>query len=156
MTPIEHSHIGLRRPSSPPVALPPSQRGSLASVLDDLTRSVPDCLAAGFIDLKTGALMGMSTGVSTRERAASELFGQAQLMPSESLFRKAPTVGAEAGYFREVLVLAGELICVYQRCEDNTNWVLMTVCGGSTNMGILLDRSREQLPAIGRMARRQT
>lgn len=154
MTPaIEHPPLGHNRRSSPPVALRHSPRPTLTSVLDEVARSVPDCLAAGFVDLKTGALMGVSCGANVREEVASELFEQEPIAALESLFKKPGDLEAGNGFFQEVLVLAGDLIRVYQRCHSETDLVLMTVCRGSANMRMVLDRSRQQLPAIDRIAR---
>lgn len=152
MTPA-FEHPSRPRRSSPPVALQPSPPFTLTSVLDDVKRSVPDCLAAGFVDLKTGTLMGVSSGANSRESSASELLEQAPVATLESLFKKPGTLGSDDGFFQEVLVLSGDLIRVYQRCQNDTDVVLMTICRGSANMGMVLDRSRQQLPALDRVAR---
>lgn len=133
---------------------PEPTEAAWAKALEQVASAVPECVAAGFIDLRTGITLGMKT-VETHPLPLLDWVG-APLRHSptarlETMFLK-PQTGADfdARYFQEVLVLSGDLIHLFQRCQGRHDVVLMTVCLGSANIGMVLTRSRLQLPAIER------
>lgn len=124
----------------------------LALALEQVANAVPECVAAGFVELRTGVMLGMKTMASLPPillDRVGEPLRHNQAAGLESMFLKTRSATElDDRYFQEVLVLSGNLIHVFQRCKRRDDVVLMTVCLGSANMGMVLNRSRLQLPAV--------
>jgi hypothetical protein len=124
----------------------------LAHALEQVANAVPECVAAGFVELRTGLMLGMKTVAShplpLLDRVGDPL-RQTHPARLESMFLKPHADGDfDERYFQEVLILSDNLIHVFQRCSKRHDVVLMTVCLSSANMGMVLERSRLQLPAV--------
>lgn len=130
------------------------EEARLAHALENVANAVPECVAAGFVALRTGLVLGVKT-VANHPQVLLDRVGdplrQNHASGLESMFLK-PHVGSDFDerYFQEVLILSDDLIHVFQRCRKRDDMVLMTVCLGSANIGIVLNRSRLQLPAVER------
>jgi hypothetical protein len=67
----------------------------------------------------------------------------------EKMFKKSRGVPDDGHhYFQEIIILSDNLIHVFQRCKSNEDLVLVTVCRGSANMGMVLTKSRMKLEAV--------
>lgn len=129
---------------------------SLDNALATLQRTVPECVAAGFVDMKTGMLLGVKTVDSHPQEvldlvaaATGELFQGQNVSAIEQLFKKIRALKDDGHhYFQEVIILSDNLIHVFQRCKKNEDLVLVTVCRVSANMGMVLTKSRSQLAAV--------
>ncbi len=129
---------------------------SLDAALANVQRTVPECLAAGFVDMKTGMLLGVKTVDSHPQEvldlvaaATGELFQGQNVSAIEQLFKKVRNVKDDGHhFFQEVIILSDNLIHVFQRCKKNEDLVLVTVCRISANMGMVLTKSRGQLAAV--------
>jgi hypothetical protein len=129
---------------------------SLDSTLNDVTKNVPECLACGFVDMKTGMLLGVKTVDSHPQEvldlvaaATSDLFQGQNVTAIENMFKKSrglPTGGQH--YFKEIVIVSENLLHVFQRCKNNEDLVLVTICRVSANMGMVLTKSRIQLPSV--------
>lgn len=129
---------------------------SLDAALANVQRTVPDCLAAGFVDMKTGMLLSVKTVDSHPQEvldlvaaATGELFQGQNVSAIEQLFKKLRNVKDDGHhFFQEVIIMSDNLIHVFQRCKKNEDLVLVTVCRVSANMGMVLTKSRGQLAAV--------
>lgn len=129
---------------------------SLDSALADMQRNVPECVAVGFVDMKTGMLLGVKTVDSHPQEvldlvaaATGDLFQGQNVSAIEDLFKKGRGVAANGHhFFKEIVILSDNLIHVFQRCKTNEDLVVVAVCRASGNLGMVLTRSRMHLPKI--------
>jgi hypothetical protein len=127
---------------------------SLDTTLAEIAQSVPECVAAGFVDIKTGMLLGIRTVDSHPQEvidlvaaATGDLFQGTNVTAIESMFKKVRGVPDDGHhYFQEVIVISDNLIHVFQRCKRNEDLVLVTVCRISANLGMVLTKARMGLP----------
>src|SRR5262245_39491182 len=129
---------------------------SLDSVLQEMQRSVPECVATGFVDMKTGMLLGVKTVDSHPQEvldlvaaATGDLFQGQNVSAIEDMFKKGRGIARDNHhYFQEVIVLSDNLLHVFQRCKRNEDLVVVAVCCVSANLGMVLTRSRMHLPKV--------
>lgn len=129
---------------------------SLDNVLSNVTKTVPECVAAGFVDMNSGMLVGVRTVDSHPQEvldlvaaATSDLFQGQNVVAIEKLFKKSRGVADDGHhFFREIVVLSDNLIHVFQRGKSREDLVLVTVCRASANMGMVLTKSRAILPDV--------
>lgn len=129
---------------------------SLDSELANVQRNVPECVAAGYVDMKTGMLLGVKTVDSHPQEvidlvaaATGDMFQGANVTAIEKLFKKIRGVANDGHhYFQEVIVFSDNLLHIFQRAKKNEDMVLVTVCRASANLGMALSKARASLPAI--------
>ncbi len=129
---------------------------SLDSELSNLQKVVPECVAAGFVDIKTGMLLGIKTLDSHPQEvidlvaaATGDLFQGPNVTSIEQMFKRIRGVKDDGHhFFQEVIMLSDNLIHVFQRCKRNEDMVLVTVCRASANLGMVLSKARGALPSI--------
>ncbi|MFO0571420.1 MAG: hypothetical protein U0263_37670 [Polyangiaceae bacterium] len=129
---------------------------SLDAALTQVQQSVPECVAVGFVDIKTGMLLGIKTVDSHPQEvidlvaaATGDLFQGNNVSTIESMFKKIRGVpDNNHHYFQEIIVLSDNLIHVFQRCKRNEDLVLCTVCRVSANLGMVLTKARMSLPKV--------
>jgi hypothetical protein len=128
----------------------------LDSALANAQRNVPECVAAGFVDMKTGMLLGVKTVDSHPQEvldlvaaAVGELFQGQNVAAIEGLFKKIRSVADDGHhYFQEIIILSDNLTHVFQRCKKNEDLVLVVVCRMSANLGMVLTKARGQLSVV--------
>lgn len=128
----------------------------LDSAVRAVVKSVPECTAAGFVDMKTGKLLGVKTvddhpqnTIDLIAAAAAELFQGSNVATIESMLGKPPGEREDAhGYFHEAIVLSSNLTHVFHRCKEHRDMVLVVVTKVSANLGMVLAKSRMELPRI--------
>lgn len=129
---------------------------NLDAALSSMQKSVPECVAAGFVDMKTGMLLGVKTVDSHPQEvldlvaaATGDIFQGSNVAAIESMFKKTRGVKDDGHhYFQEIIVLSDNLIHVFQRCKRNEDMVLVTVCRVSANLGMVLAKARAALPGV--------
>lgn len=129
---------------------------SLETALSNFQRTVPECLAAGFVDIKTGMLLAVKTVDSHPQEvldliaaATGDLFQGSNVSNIEALWKKVRGLKEDGHhYFQEIIILSDNLIHVFQRCKKNEDLVLVTVCRISANLGMVLTKARSGLPAV--------
>lgn len=129
---------------------------SLDSELANVQKIVPECVAAGYVDMKTGMLLGINTLDShPREvidlvaAATGDLFQGTNISEIEKLFKRARGVKDDGHhYFQEMMILSDNLIHVFQRCKHNEDMVMVTVCRISANLGMVIAKTRAALGAV--------
>lgn len=129
---------------------------SLDKALSEIMKQVPECIAAGWVDMNTGMLLGVKTVDSHPQEvldlvaaATTDLFQGANVTAIEQLFKKSRGV-ADNGqhYFKEIVVLSENLIHVFSRGKKKGDQVLVAVTRVSANLGMVLAKVRNALPAV--------
>ena len=129
---------------------------SLDSALNNVQRSIPECVAVGFVDMKTGMLLGVKTVDSHPQEvldlvaaATGDLYQGTNVTAIEKMFKKARGVADDGHhYFQEIVVFSDNLIHVFQRSKKNEDMVFVAVCRASANVGMVLSKSRMGLPEV--------
>lgn len=129
---------------------------SLDTELANVTKNVPECVAAGFVDMKTGMLLGIKTVDSHPQEvidlvaaATGEMFQGPTVSAVERLFKQSRGVKDDGHhYFQEIIVFSDNLLHVFQRAKRNEDLVLVTVCRASANLGMVLAKARGALAPV--------
>jgi hypothetical protein len=128
---------------------------SLDKALNDGMKQIPECVAAGYVDLSTGMLLGVKTVDSHPSEvleivaaATSDMFQGANVTLIENMFKKARGVSDGRHYFQEMVVLSENLLHLFARCKGNEDHVIVFVCRKSANMGMVLTKARAIMPTL--------
>jgi hypothetical protein len=127
---------------------------SLDHSLADILKELPDCIATGWVDVRSGHLLEVETAGPPEDArdlvatATSDVFQGGSVAEIEQMFQRARG-DATAGYdFREIIVMSQNLIHMFARCRTNEGQVLVVVTRISTNLGALITRTRAVLSAL--------
>lgn len=129
---------------------------SLDTALSKAQGSVPECVAAGYVDMSTGMLLGVRTVDSHPQEvldlvaaATADLFQGQNVTSIEKLFRKSRGQDEDGKhYFNEIIVFSENLLHVFLRSKKYPDQAAVFVCRGSVNIGMALTKSRISLNAI--------
>ncbi len=129
---------------------------SLDKALQTAIASIPECVAAGFVDLSTGMLLSAKTVDSHPAEvlevvaaATADLFQGTNVSLIESMFKKARGVEDDNHhYFQEIIINSDNLLHVFLRSKNNEEHVATFVCRKSANLGMVLTKSRSSMPSI--------
>jgi hypothetical protein len=127
----------------------------LESALQAAISGVPECLAAGYVDLSSGMLLGIKSVDSQPNEviellaaATADLFQGTNVKMIESIFKKARGLKDDGHhYFQEILINSDNLIHVFLRGK-NEEQVACFVCRKSANLGMVLTKARSSMPAL--------
>ena len=129
---------------------------SLDATLQRAVTSIPECVAAGFVDLASGMVLSIKTVDSHPSEvfellaaATADLFQGPNVQAIEKVFRKArglPEV-SDHHYFQEIIVNSDNLIHGFLRGKRQLQ-VACFVCRKGANLGMVLTKSRMALPDI--------
>lgn len=129
---------------------------SIDNALNEAVAGVPDCVAAGLVDLSTGMLLGIKTVDSHPSEvmdilaaATADMFQGSNVQMIESMFKKARGIENDGHhYFQEMIVNSDNLVHIFSRCKSNEEHVVGVVCRKSVNLGMALTKVRSALPSI--------
>ena len=123
---------------------------SLDKALQQAVSSIPECVAAGHVDLDTGMLLGIKTVDSHPTEvmdilaaATADLFQGTNVLTIESLFKKARGVEDARHYFQEIIVNSDNLVHLFLRNKANESQVTCFVCRKSVNLGMAITKGRQ-------------
>jgi len=127
----------------------------LNGALQTAMSSIPECLAAGYIDLASGMLLGIksvdsqpSEVVELLSAATADLFQGTNVKMIEQMFKKARGLQDDGHhYFQEILINSDNLIHVFIRGK-NEEQVACFVCRKAANLGMVLTKARSSMPAL--------
>lgn len=129
---------------------------SLDDALKATMATVPECVAAGYVDMDTGMLLGVQTAddhpqevLDTLAAATADLFQGSSVLQIEKLFKR--NRGKEKDdqhYFQEVLVFSEAMLHVFMRTKRYPGHVVALVCRRSANPGMVLTKARMGLEAV--------
>lgn len=129
---------------------------SLNEALSDVCKTVPDAVAAGFVDMSTGMLLGIKTVDSHPQEvmdllaaATGDLFQGSNVVTIEKLFKQIRGIpDNDEHYFQEFIVLSKNLIHVFIRSKKYEDQVLVVVTRVAANLGMVLAKTRQSLTLV--------
>lgn len=127
----------------------------LNDALQAATAAIPECLAAGYIDLSSGMLLGIKSVdsqptevVELLAAATADLFQGPNVKMIESVFKKSRGLSDDGHhYFQEIIINSDNLIHIFIRGK-NEEQVACFVCRKSANLGMVLTKSRSSMPSV--------
>jgi len=128
----------------------------LDSQLSTAVASVPECLAAGYVDIASGMLLSVKTVDSHPSEvldlvaaATADMFAGPNVSMIEKLFNKSRGV-PDSGhhYFQEIIVNSDNLLHVFMRGKRYPDYVAVFVCRKSANLGMALTKARMAMPDL--------
>ena len=127
----------------------------LNNALQTASAAIPECLAAGYIDLASGMLLGIKSVdsqptevVELLAAATADLFQGTNVKMIESIFKKARGLQEDGHhYFQEIIINSDNLIHVFIRGK-NEEQVACFVCRKTANLGMALTKARSSMPAL--------
>ena len=129
------------------------------SKLDDTLQraltSIPECVAAGFVDLSSGMVLSIKTVDSHPSEvfdmlaaATADLFQGPNVVAIEKVFKKSRGVPDDGHhYFQEIIVNSDNLIHVFLRGKRQQQ-VVCFVCRKGANLGMVLTKARLAMPEV--------
>jgi len=129
---------------------------ALDTTLAKAQQAMPECVAAGYVDMSTGMLLGVKTVDSHPQEvldlvaaATADLFQGQSVTSIEKLFRKARGQGENGShYFREIIVFSENLLHVFLRSKKKSDQAVVFVCRATANIGMALTKARQSLAEI--------
>jgi len=123
---------------------------SLDKALAAAQAEIPECVAAGYVDMISGLLLGVKTVDSHPGEvldlvaaATGDLFQGKNVVEIERLFDKSRGIeGRGHHYFNEIVVFSTNLIHVFLRSKRNPQQAAVFVTRISANIGMVLVKSR--------------
>jgi hypothetical protein len=128
----------------------------LDGALQKAIAAVPECVAAGYVDLSTGMLLGIKTVDSHPQEilellaaATADMFQGTNVVTIEKMFKKTRGLKDDGHhYFTEMVVNSDNLIHIFLRGKKNDEHVIGLVCRKSANLGMALTKARGLVPEL--------
>jgi hypothetical protein len=117
---------------------------------------IPECVAAGYVDMATGMLLSVKTVDSHPQEvldmvsaATADLFQGSNVTAIENMFKRTRGLKADGQhYFQEIVVFSDNLLHMFLRCKKNNDHVIVFVTRKSANVGMVIAKSRIALTSI--------
>jgi hypothetical protein len=111
--------------------------------------AVPDCVAAGIVDMATGMLLAVDTLdnypteiLDLLAAATFDIFQGRNVLMIEDVFKQRRGVGGNEHYFQEILVNSQNMVHLFLRGTLNVDLVAAVICRRTVNIGMLFAQSR--------------
>lgn len=129
---------------------------SLDHKLPAAMSGIPECIAAGYVDISSGMLLAVKTVDSHPQdvialvaAATADLFAGPNVSMIEKMFNKARGLAeSDHHYFQEVVVTSDNLLHLFIRGRKYPDYVSVFVCRKSANLGMALTKARMVIPEI--------
>ncbi|MEM1004749.1 MAG: hypothetical protein AAGK26_05170 [Pseudomonadota bacterium] len=128
---------------------------SIETALTTALETIPDCVAAGYVDMETGMLLGTTaTDAENAELldilalAVANLFQGRGVRAFESLLKEAGTEEPEIPGFGEIAVFSKDRLTIFLRTREYPDHVVCYICNNSANVGLALTKSHLSLGAV--------
>lgn len=129
---------------------------NLENALQKSIAAIPECLAAGYVDMSSGMLLAVKTVDSHPAEvmdllaaATADLFQGSNVTTIESIFKKARGLANDDHhYFQEIIVNSDNLLHVFLRSKKTQAQVATFVCRKSANLGMVLTKARMAMPEL--------
>lgn len=129
---------------------------SLDTAIQKAVTTIPECVAAGYVDMSTGMLLGVKTVDSHPQQvldlvsaATADLFQGPNVVAIEKSFKKARGLSDDGHhYFQEIIVFSDNLLHVFLRGQKYPDHAVTFVCRRSANIGMVLTKSRMCLSSL--------
>ncbi|MFJ7591301.1 hypothetical protein ACIQZO_28795 [Streptomyces sp. NPDC097617] len=130
----------------------------VASLVKRMRSEVPDCVAAGVIDMSTGMLLSVETVDSHPPEvldmlaaATLDLFQGRNVVMIEGIFKERRGIVSDRHYFQEILVNSDNLTHLFLRIDSADEVVGVVVCRKTVNVGMLFAQARRVLREHGHL-----
>jgi hypothetical protein len=121
----------------------------VSDAVKDFRGSVPDCVAAGIIDMSTGMLLAVDTVdnhpheiLDLLAAATFDIFQGRNVVMIEDIFNKRRGIAPSGHYFQEILVNSQNLVHLFMRSALNADVVAAVICRRTVNIGMLFAQAR--------------
>ncbi len=127
---------------------------SIKAALTSAMETVPDCVAAGYVDMETGILLGMKSSSGSQDEmeklamAVANLFQGRGIKAFEELMCKAGVQDSEEPGFGEIAVFSNDRLFVFLRTQKYPEHVVCYICKDSTTVGLALTKSHLSLGSV--------
>ncbi|WP_209507588.1 MULTISPECIES: hypothetical protein [unclassified Ruegeria] len=128
---------------------------SIQDALNTAIETIPDCIAAGYIDMETGMLLGSSVSDSdcaesldTLAIAVANLFQGRGVAAFEALLHEAGNTDEENTGFGEIAVFSKDRLNIFLRTKEYPDHVVCYICRNSANVGLALTKSHLSLKPV--------
>ena len=140
-----------------PASSAPSR--SMSQVVMDTVKEframVPDCVAAGLVDMSTGMLLAVDTlddhpsdVLDLLAAATFDLFQGRNVVMIEDIFKARRGVHSDRHYFQEIVVNSDNLVHLFLRSAQNQDIVAVVVCRPAASIGMLFAQSRHVMKQL--------
>ena len=127
----------------------------IEKALSSAMKTIPDCIAAGYVDMETGMLLGLQEAedghanlLGNLALAVANLFQGRGIAAFEELLRTAGVDESEHPGFGEIAVFSDDRLHIFLRTPDYSDHVVCYICQDSTNVGLALTKSHLSLGPV--------
>lgn len=128
---------------------------SIQNALKTAIETIPDCIAAGYIDMETGMLLGSSVSdpeygesLDNLSIAVANLFQGRGVAAFEALLREASGEEIQGTGFGEIAVFSKDRLNIFLRTKEYPDHVVCYICRNSANVGLALTKSHLSLGPV--------
>ena len=128
---------------------------TIEAALTTAMETIPDCIAAGYVDMETGMLLGTKTTEPENEEvlntlavAVANLFQGQGVKAFEKLLRAAGVQDSENPGFGEIAVFSNDRLHIFLRTKEYPEHVVCYICRDSANIGLALTKSHLSLGPV--------
>ncbi|MEU9992714.1 hypothetical protein AB0E10_39150 [Streptomyces sp. NPDC048045] len=127
----------------------PSMSDQMNALVKAVRNEVPDCVAAGVVDMSTGMLLAVdsldshpSEVLDLLAAATFDLFRGRNVFKIEQIFKERRGVLNSSRYFQEILVNSENLVHLFMVSPGNEDLVTVAVARSTVNIGMLFAAAR--------------
>ena len=113
-------------------------------------KDIPKAVAAGIVDMGSGMLLDIKTTASHPQEvfdllaaATKDLYEGENVSNIESIFKKARGLKSDERYFQEFIINSKNLVHYMSRLGSKQEIVLVVVCQGDANVGLVIVKGRD-------------
>ncbi|WP_170464773.1 hypothetical protein [Ruegeria arenilitoris] len=128
---------------------------SIEAALKSAMETIPDCVAAGYVDMETGMLLGTSVCDAEDDRVlenlalvVANLFQGRGVSAFETLLQQSGNADTENPGFGEIAVFSKDRLNIFLRTQAYPDHVVCYVCRNSANVGLALTKSHLSLGPV--------
>jgi hypothetical protein len=118
--------------------------------------AVPDCIAAAYVDMSTGLLLGAKHMANYGDEllavvaaATADLFQGQNVSAIEDLWRRYRRQAQDGKhYFQEFFVTSENTLHIFLRGKRYPNHAIVFICRKSANIGMVISKSRGTLESV--------
>lgn len=128
---------------------------TIEAALNTAMKTIPDCIAAGYLDMETGMLLGTNTldldsadVLDSLALAVANLFQGRGIKAFEDLLRAAGVEEVDNPGFGEIAVFSNDRLNIFLRTREYPDHVVCYICRSSANVGLALTKSHLSLGSV--------
>ena len=128
---------------------------SIEAALTSAMETIPDCIAAGYIDMETGMLLGASATddadaevLENLAIAVANLFQGRGVQAFQDLLESAGLQDNDTPGFGEIAVFSEDRLHIFLRTREYPEHVVCYICHASANTGLALTKSHLSLGPV--------